>query len=87
MVYRSVISESRRRLGRYGNDSGGIDMSIIEITSDAKCKDCKFFKREPIHRKDGSLSMKSRLVCEKGKRLHKGESTIACNEFKGFWEE
>lgn len=61
-------------------------MSIIQITTDAKCKDCKFFKREPIYRKDGSLSVKSRLVCEKGKWLHKGERTFACNEFKGFWE-
>lgn len=62
-------------------------MSIIQITTDAKCKDCKFFKREPVYRKDGSLSTRSRLVCEKGHWLHKGERTLACDEFRGFWEE
>lgn len=62
-------------------------MSIIQITTDTKCKDCKFFKREPIYRKDGSLSKKSRLICEKGHWLHKGERTLACEKFKPFWDE
>ena len=62
-------------------------MAIIEIISEAKCKDCKFFKRKPIYRKDGTLSIKSKLVCEKGRYLNKGGNTIACDEFKGFWED
>ena len=62
-------------------------MTIIEIHTEAKCKDCKFFKREPIRRKDGYLSKKSRLVCEKGKWLSNGERTLSCDEFKPFWED
>lgn len=62
-------------------------MSVIEITTEAKCKDCKFFKREPIYRKDGHLSRRSRLICYKDRWLYKGERTKACNEFNPFWEE
>lgn len=62
-------------------------MAIIEIITTAKCKDCKFLHRHPIHRKDGYLSKRSRIVCEKGHFLHKGERTIACSEFNPFWNE
>lgn len=62
-------------------------MSIIEIHTTAKCKDCKFFKREPVYKKDGSLSIRSKLICEKDRWMNKGERTIACDEFKPFWED
>lgn len=38
-------------------------MSIIEITSDAKCKDCKFLERVPKIKKDGTQSKQNRLQC------------------------
>lgn len=63
-------------------------MSIIEITSDAKCKDCKFLERVPKIKKDGTASKQNRLQCSiHVQHLFKGEKTEACLKFKPKWEE
>lgn len=59
----------------------------IEITSDAKCKHCKYLKRECAYKKDGSLSKKSHIVCSLGKLLLRGERSKVCDDFDPYWNK
>lgn len=60
---------------------------ILEIISEAKCKDCKYLKKESIYKKDGSLSKKCHIICMKGKVLMRGERSKICDNFKPYWEK
>lgn len=59
----------------------------IQIPSDAKCKDCKYFKRYDILRGDGTILQRSSLVCKKQQYTFAGEKTEACKYFTPFMEE
>ncbi len=60
---------------------------IVEVTSEAKCRHCKYLKRESAYKKDGSLSKKCRIVCLLGKSLSRGERSKVCDDFDPYWNK
>lgn len=62
-------------------------MSVIEILYSPKCKECVFFYKESIQKKDGSISKRKKHICLKNKILSKGEKSLSCNDFEPFWEK
>lgn len=52
-------------------------MTVITITTQAKCKHCKFAKRHNPIKKDGSYSFRAKYQCS---NLESGRTNITQNE-------
>lgn len=61
-------------------------MAIIEITYDAKCKHCRFFKYRRLPNKNGEMSKRMYAYCENPKSEREEHpltlKTLACDKIE-----